>query len=487
MRINIRYLIKILGSIIILETIFMLTATLVAFYYGGSDQYPLLISSGIMLVSGLTLYLIGYRANIFQVGRREGLLTVTLTWITLSFFGMTPFYIGGFIDNITDAYLEAISGFTATGATVLTSPDTLPKGLLIWRSLSQWQGGIGVVVFTVALLPMFGGNANQLYDAETTGFSRERFLPRITQVAKRLSVIYFVLTIAVTVLLWLGPMDFFDAVNHAMTSISTGGFSTKNDSIGYWDSAYVEYVIMISMILGSLKLPLLYLAFKGNFKQIRKDEETKWFLFFVLFFIIVTAAWLLYNGYETGVDNIENTVRTSAFQVVSLVSTTGFLITDYTVWGQFFWFIAIVLMLICGCGGSTSGGIKMGRVLILIKNMLNEFKKQTHPTAVLPVRINGHAISQDVIYRTHIFVLVYFMIIGFSWAFFLLNGFCFDEALGTSITSISNVGPSLGIFNYGTVQDVPVIAKWYISFLMLVGRLEIFTVMTIMLPGFWKR
>jgi trk system potassium uptake protein TrkH len=487
MRINILYIIKILGLILILETVFLLIATGVAFIYGGTDQMPMLTSSGIMLGAGLLSYIAGRKANEYYAGRREGMLTVTLTWVILSFFGMIPFYIGGYIGNITDAYLETMSGFTTTGVTVLDDIEALPRGILFWRILMQWQGGIGMVVFTVALLPMFGGSASQLFDAETTGFLHERFRPRVTQVAKRLSSVYILLTLLLTFLLWIGPMDFYEAINHAMGSVSTGGYSTKNTSIAYWNSPYIEYVIMFGMCIGGMKLPLFFFALKGEFRQLRNDEETRWYLIYMFFFIVVTVVWLFYNEYETGTSDIENTIRKGAFQVVSLVTTTGFKTSDFVAWGPFYWLIAVFLMLICGCGGSTGGGLKMGRALIIAKNMLNEFRKQTHPAAILSVRVNGRAVSQDIIYRVHIFALVYILLICFSWIFLLLNGLTFEEAIGTSISAISNVGPSLGSLADGNISTISPVSKWYISFLMMVGRLEIFTVLTLLLPGFWRR
>jgi trk system potassium uptake protein TrkH len=487
MNINWLFIIKTLGLILILETVFLLMAAAVAFACGGDDAVPMFISSGIMLCAGILFFLPGRRANEFQAGRREGMLTVALTWVVLSFFGMLPFLIGGYIDNVTDAFFETMAGYTTTGSTVISDLEAMPKGILFWRSLMQWQGGIGVIVFTVALMPMFGGGASYLYDSETTGFSRDRFRPRVTQVAKRLSGIYIFLTLTVALLLWAGPMDFFDAVNHAMSSISTGGCSTKNASIAFWNSPYIEYVLMLAMCLGSLKLTLFYFAFKGDFKHLKKDEETKWFLMYILFFTVLTVVWVFHRHFDPATDSIENTIRRAAFQVIALASTTGFTIVDYAGWGQFFWLIAVILMLICGCGGSTSGGIKMGRVMIVVKNMVNEFRKQTHPAAVLPVRVNGKAVSQETIHRVHIFVLVYFLIIVISWAILLLNGLSFDKALGTALSAISNVGPSLGLLESGNVYNISDAAKWYVAFLMLVGRLELFTVLTILLPGFWKR
>jgi trk system potassium uptake protein TrkH len=487
MQINVLYIIKTLGSILILETIFLLIATGATFVYGGTGGMSLLISSGIMFGAGAFLFVIGRNADEYHAGRREGMLTVTLTWTILSFFGMMPFYLGGYIDNITDAYLETMSGFTTTGMTTLNDVESLPHGILLWRSLLQWQGGIGMVVFTVALLPMFGGSASQLFDAETTGFSHERFRPRVTQVAKRLSSVYVLLTLLVTFFLWIGPMDFFDALNHALTSISTGGYSTRNESVAHWDSPYVDYIIMIGMCMGGMKLPLFFFALKGDFRQFRNDEETRWYLLYILFFIILTIFWLFYNGFAPGFHNIENLIRQSAFQVISLATTSGFSTSDCAAWGEFYWLIVIMLMVVCGCGGSTSGGMKMGRALILVKNMLNEFRKQTHPAAILPVRVNGRAISHDVIYRVHIFLLVYLLLVCFSCMFLLINGLTFEEAIATTVSAVSNVGLSLGSFSNGNISDISPVSKWYISFIMMVGRLEIFTVLTLLLPGFWRR
>jgi trk system potassium uptake protein TrkH len=379
-----------------------------------------------------------------------------------------------------------MSGFTTTGLTALSDVESLPHGILFWRSLMQWQGSIGMVVFTVALLPMFGGSASQLFDAETTGFTHERFRPRVTQVAKRLSSVYVLLTLTVAFFLWIGPMDCYDALNHAMTSISTGGYSTRNASIAHWKSPYVDYVVMIGMCVGGMKLPLFFFALKGNFKPLRNDEETRWYLLHLLVFTLITSGWLFYSGLETSVHDVEDTIRKGAFQVISLATTSGFTTSGYVHWGGFYWLIVVFLMVICGCGGSTSGGLKMGRALILAKNMFNEFRKQTHPSAVLPVRVNGRAVSHDIVYRVHIFALVYFLLISFSWLFLLINGLGFEEALATSVSAISNVGLSLGTLADGNVSGISSASKWYISFLMMTGRLEIFTVLTLLLPGFWR-
>ena len=306
---NIRYIIKTLGSILILETCFLLIATCVALCYGGNDVWPLALSSGIMLGAGILFYGCAHRAKEYEAGKREGMLTVTLTWIVLSFFGMLPFYLGGYVETITDAYFETMSGFTTTGSTIFDDVESLPHGILFWRSLIQWQGGIGMVVFTVALLPMFGGGASMLFDAETTGVTHERFRPRVTQVAKRLSGIYIFITCTLILLLWIGPMNLFDAVNHALTCVSTGGYSTKNESIGYWKSAYIEYIIMLFMCFGGVNITLLFFAFRGKTMRLLRDDELRWFLAWEACGVLIRVGWLLYNGYATGTPDVEHTFR----------------------------------------------------------------------------------------------------------------------------------------------------------------------------------
>ena len=469
----------------ILETLFMLMATVVAFLYKGGDFYPLLISSGILFGVGISLYAIGFRANEYTAGRREGMLTVTLTWLLLSLLGMLPFYLGGYIDNITDAFFETMSGFTTTGSTILTDIEALPKGVLFWRSLTQWQGGIGMIVFTVALMPILGGGATQMFNAETPGITHERFRPRVTQVAKRLWGVYVFLTVLLIGLLWIGPMNLYDAVNHALTAISTGGYSTKNASIAYWHSAYIEYVITIFMFIGATNITLIYFCLNGNIKKLFFDEEFRWFFWFVLIMTGITTGWIMYHGFFT---DFPTAFRQAAFQVVTLVSTCGFATENYIPWGPFCWMIALILMFICGCAGSTCGGLKMGRFVILSKNLFNEFKKQTHPHAIIPVRMDSHIVSGEVVHRVLAFAFAYMSLIVLSCAVLMLDGLGFEESIGAAVSAISNVGPGLGKLGpVDNFSEVPVVSKWFLSLLMMTGRLEIFTVLTLLVPGFWKQ
>ena len=482
---NVRFILKMLGVMFIFETFFMLIATVVAFIYSEGDFYPLLQSTGLLLCAGLLFYFLGFKANDFIAGRREGMLIVALTWTLFSAFGMLPLYLGGYVDSVTDAYFETMSGFTTTGSTILTDIESMPKGVLFWRSLTQWQGGIGMVVFTVALMPVLGCGASKMFDAETPGITHERFLPRITQVAKRLSGVYVLLTSLLVFFLWIGPMDLYDAVNHAFTAISTGGYSTKNASIAHWNSPYVEYVITAFMFVGATNMTLIYFALNGNVKKLFKDEEYRWFCGFVGIAIVVVMSWIMHLGVAS---DLEVAFRKAAFQVVTLVSTCGFATDDFIPWGPFFWALALILMFICGCAGSTCGGFKMGRFVILSKLLSNEFKKQTHPHAVIPVRMNGAVVPSDVVHRVLAFVFVYIALIVLSCLVLTFNGLGYMESIGAAVTAISNVGPGLGTIGpVSNFSEVPDFSKWFLSFLMLTGRLEIFTVLTVLLPSFWKQ
>ena len=482
---NIRFVIKMLGLMFILETIFMLTATAVAFFYKGDDFLYLALSSGLIFFTGIICYLIGKNANERNAGRREGMLTVTLTWILFSFFGMLPYYLSGYIPSITDAYFETMSGFTTTGSTILKNIEALPNGLLFWRSLTQWQGGIGMIVFTVALMPIFFFFSSQLFNAESSGITHQRFRPRITQAAKRLWGIYLFFTLLVTILLYIGPMNLFDAVNHAMTCMATGGYSTKNASIGYWDSPYIEYVISIFMCVGSTNFALMYLFMNGKYQKLLKDEETRSFYKFIIVVVLIVTAWVYFNGFEK---DLEEAFRNSLFQVSTLISTTGFATIDYLAWGPFFWLISLLLMVVCGCAGSTCGGLKMGRVVILTKVLFNECKKQTHPKAIVPVRMNGLVLSGDIIHQVLAFTFIYLCVLLFSCLVLMADGIGFEESLGAVVSALGNVGPGLGSCGpVGNYADFPVLSKWVLSFVMMTGRLEIFTVFTILLPSFWKQ
>ena len=483
---NWRFIAKVLGMILIMESFFILLASGVSFIYHESDFRYLLASVGLCLTFGLILVFSGNFAEKSSiVGKRESFFTVTIAWLLFSFFGSIPFFISGSIPSFTDAFFETISGFTTTGSSILTDVESMPHGLMFWRCMTQWLGGLGVVVFTLALLPLYGGDASQLFDAETTGLFHDKFRPRVVEVAKRIWGIYMAFTFVLILLFYIGPMDLYDSICHAMTTISTGGYSTKQNSIAHWGSTYLEFVVIMFMIIGAINFSLYYFLFKKNFKRVLHDEEIRWFFGIIIVATTVIMAGLIVTN--QGFGHFES-FRHSLFQVVSLVTTTGFSTQDYIPWGPFFWVILLLLMVICGCAGSTSGGLKVIRMVVLVKNALNEFGRLIHPRAIIPVRLNGHVLSIDIVQRLLAFAFLYLVIILFGVMALLFIGMGFDEAIGAAITSLGNVGPGLG--NYGpsgSFSELSDVAKWILSFLMLVGRLELFTVLILFTPGFWKK
>ena len=483
--INWKIVFRIVGSILVLESLFMFLAAGVAAYFQGFDFRFFIISAIITFVFGLGIALpTGFKKNKF-IGKKESYLSVVLSWTLFALFGALPFYLSGAIPAFSDAFFESMSGITTTGATVLTNIDTFPKGLLFWRSMLQWLGGMGIIVFSLALLPLLGGQAAQLFDAESSGLTHDKFRPRVTQMAKRLWGVYFLFTFLVIILLWCGPMSLYDAVCHGFSTISTGGFSTKQASISYWNSIYVESVISTFMIIGAINFPLLYFLLNGNVKKFFKDEELRWF-----FAIIIAASLII--GLKLFFDHTYNSLltcfRNSIFQVISFLTTTGYSTDNFCVWGSFYLIVFVFLMVVCGCAGSTSGGLKTVRAVVLAKNTISEFERLIHPRAIIPIRLNGTAISFGVVQRLLAFIFLYISIIFISWGVLTLIGIPFVEALGASIAAIGNVGPGFGELGpSGSYAEIPVFAKYYLSFLMVVGRLEIFTILILFTPGFWKR
>lgn len=474
-----------MGFLLIIESIFMMLATVVSFYYHEVCGDAMLISSTITFFVGIFFRLVGTEYRPQSIGKRESFLMVALSWVIMSAFGMLPFYLSGAIPNISDAYFETMSGFTTTGSTIITDIESIPKGLLFWRSITQWIGGIGIIVFALAVLPMMGGNASVLYDAETTGVTHERFQPRVTEVAKRLWITYIVVTSILFVLLVAGPMNTFDAVCHAMTTMSTGGYSTKQASIAHWNSPYLEYVISIFMFIGGVNFSLIFFLLKGLPKKIMKDEEFRWYAIICIVFIAIIASCLIVSG---KFEDVEHAFRTTLFQVTSIITTTGFATADYMQWGAFYTLMLCLLMLFCACAGSTSGGLKIVRVIILFKNAVNEFKRQVHPNAVLPVRLNGNVVPIDTVTKVLAFLFLYMSIMIASCMVLSFMGMGFEESIGASISCMGNVGPGLGESGpSGDFSNIPVAAKWYLSFIMLTGRLELFTVLSLFMPAFWRK
>ena len=430
--------------------------------------------------SGLILY--GKGADTWMT-RKDGYFIVTVTWLLFTLSGMLPFLFSGHIPSLTDAFFETISGFTTTGATILNNIEALPHGLLFWRNLTQWIGGLGIMCFTIALLPVFGGGNLQLFSAESTGVVHNKIHPKISITTKLIWTTYIILTGICFALLYLGGMDIFDAVCHSFSTIGTGGYSTKQASVAYWNSAYIEYVIAIMMIISSFNYPLMSSCLQGKCRRLFESGEIRWFLGSVTILTLIIAGALFFQMDYS----IEKAFRKAFFQVSTLHSSSGFSSDDYNLWPKFTWILLLFAMMAGGCTGSTAGGIKNIRIMIVWRNIKNEFKRLIHPNAVLVVRTNKQVVSQTLVNTVSTFI-VFFITCAFVGAVLLMAlDINFLEAFTCSISALANTGPALG--EYGpafTMSSLPEAAKWIMSFLMLIGRLELFCVLTIFTPVFWK-
>ena len=481
--INFKTIIRIIGILLLLETVMFLVCSAISFYYNDEALLDFWKSAGITAGVGLLMAVAG-KGGEKQLTRRDGYVLVSFAWVAFSLFGMLPFYISGYVPDITNAFFETMSGFTSTGATVLDNIESLPHGLLFWRGMTQWIGGLGIVFFTIAVLPIFGVGGIQVFAAEASGPTHDKVHPRIGITAKWIWGIYAGMTGTLIVLLVFGGMSVFDSICHAFTTTSTGGFSTKQASIEYYHSPYIDYVISIFMFLSGINFTLLLLMFNGKIKKFIHDAELKFYFWCVSFFTIFIAVWL----HQTSSMEIEEAFRKSLFQVISLQTSTGFATADYMLWPSILWGCLVIVMIIGACAGSTTGGIKCIRMVILFQVVKNEFKHILHPNAVLPVRVNKQVISPSIQSTVLAFTFLYAVIAIISILIMMGLGVGFLESIGTVISSMGNMGPGLGTcgpaFSWSQLPDA---AKWLLSFLMLLGRLELFTVLLLFTSDFWKK
>lgn len=473
---------RITGFLLLIETGLLLCCAGVSLIYREDDLSSFLLSAGLTTLVAILLLALGKGAE-KQLNRRDGYVIVSVAWVVFSLFGMLPFYLSHYIPSITNAFFETMSGFTTTGATILDDIESLSHGMLFWRSLTQWIGGLGIVFFTIAILPIFTTGGVQLFSAETTGVTHDRTHPKINVMAKWLWTVYLILTVSETILLMFGGMDLFDAICQSFATTATGGYSTKQNSISYWNSPYIEYVVAIFMIISSINFSLFLMCLKGKVGRLFKDEETHWFLGSVgILTLLITLALVFQNNYGW-----ELAFRKSLFQVATVHTSCGFATDDYNLWPPFTWLLLFIAMLSGGCTGSTSGGIKNMRLLIVARTIRNEFKHLLHPNAVLPVRVNKQTVSSSIVTTVLLFFAFYLVIILIGWTILLFLGVGFSESVSTVISSIGNVGPGLGscgpAYSWNSLPDL---AKWVLSFLMLIGRLELFSVLLLFYPGFWK-
>jgi len=493
-KIKFNAIIKITGLLLVIEVLFMLSALAFSAWYdrqaldslvlfnADHDFLPLLISGTGISLLGTLLWLSNRRLDQNSIGKREGYIIVSFSWIIISAFGAIPFILSGVTDNYTDAFFETMSGFTTTGASIFNDIESLPMGLLFWRSLTHWIGGMGIIVLSLAVLPVLGIGGMQLFVAEVPGITPDKLHPRITQTAQRLWGIYVLLTFVLTLLLMLGGMSLFDALCHSFGTMATGGFSTKNNSVAGF-SPYIQYTIIVFMFLAGTNFTLHYFSLNGKFRKVWQNEEFRNYFFVVIIATIIIAAALI----NTQNVPFEKSFRDALFQVVSIVTTTGFITSDYLKWPIFAWFIIFLLMFTGGCAGSTGGGIKMVRILLLFKNSLLELKRLIHPQAIIPVRLNAKSVPQNIIFNVLAFFLIYIIIFVFGSLAMSFLGLEFESAVGATAACLGNIGPGLGevgpVVNFATVPDS---GKWLLSMLMLLGRLELFTVLILFSSAFWK-
>lgn len=474
--------IHVLGLLLIFLAAAMLLPIPFSLYYGGGDYVFFLIASGITLVSGFLFFKLTRLDQ--EVHAREAFAIVTLGWVLFSLFGCLPFLLSGAIPNFTNAFFETMSGFTTTGATILEDIEVLPHGLLFWRSLTHWLGGMGIIVLSIAILPLLGVGGMQLFKAEAPGPAPDKLTPRVTETAKILWGIYALISALETVFLMIGGMTLFDALCHTFGTMATGGFSTKNASIGHYTSPYIQYVIIVFMLLAGTSFSLHYKFLKKKFDCYRKNHE------FNFFMLLVGGATLVigFNTFLHHFPRLETAFRTTLFQVVSILTTTGFVTADYEQWSVTSQFILFLFMFIGGCAGSTGGGMKVIRLVILLQFVRAEVKRLLHPSAVIPVRIGDTVIPRGIVANVLGFQALMLGLFILGVILMSIVGLDLVSSFGAVAATLGNIGPGLGsVGPTGNYAHIPVLGKWALTFFMLAGRLEIYTVLILFAPAFWKK
>lgn len=472
---------RVIGVLLVLEAIFMLPACGISLYYGELAYKLFLDAILFCLVIGFLCIRIHVKEGAIRI--REGLAVVALGWVVFSIAGAFPLVWSNSVPSMTDAFFEAVSGFTTTGATVIGNVEALPKGILFWRSFTHWIGGMGILVFTVAILPAVGIGGFQMFRAEAPGPTTDRITPRINDTARILYTTYIIMTLVEIVLLMNAGMNFFDASIHTFGTVGTGGFSSKNASIGYYDNPAIHWIIGVFMVLASCNFSLYYALFRGKWRDVLKDQELRFYLGVILAATVLIGLSIHPSGGAVG-----KTLRDSFFQVATIISTTGYATVDFDQWPSFAKMVLFGLMFIGGCAGSTGGGIKGIRILLLMKLVRAEIVRMIHPRAVINIRILRRTVPVTVMSTTTAFFFVYMLLFAFGALLVSFEGVDMLSALSASAACIGNIGPGFGavgpMVNYSQFTDV---TKMGLSALMLLGRLEIFTVLAVLTPGVWQR
>ena len=492
---------SIFGMLLTMESLFIALVAVVAFYYhyteGEQDWKAFAVTAGITFVSGILLTAYGHTElgrSQKQLSRGGSFIIVGLTWVVFSAFGMLPFILYKGLDvDVASAYFETMSGFSTMGATIIPDIEAMPHGILLWRSLTQWMGGLGIVVFSFAMLPVRDMKNSTMFIAEMSGLTINRLQPKIGATSRRLLLIYLFLTIVCTLMFWAGPMNLFDSVCFSLSTIATGGFGTHTASIGYFHSAYVEYVCATFMLISSINFGIYYYLSIRRGKLCLKNEEVKGFLLTVMGLVAIFCLMFRFTVFDGSVavpQTGEDIFRTSLFHVATIISSSGFQAQsfDYVGWGTPFWMPTIIMMILGGCTVSTAGGMKMMRVLIYLKYALREFRVHLHPHAVISIKFNGQIIAENHIRRVMSYLVIYVFILIISCLLMtVFMDFDLTTAFGAVVSSFGNTGPALGELGpAGNFVSVPAAGKWLLSFLMLIGRLEIFTVLFLFMPKAWR-
>lgn len=481
---NFRMVFRILGTLAFMEAFLLLGCTLMAFLYQEDDFFPFIYSTGIAFGAAFLLKTFGRKAP-NQLSRRDGYLVISLSWLLFCIIGMLPFLFSYQIQGITNAFFETMSGFTSTGTSIMDNIDECPHALLFWRSLTQWIGGLGIVLFTIAVLPGISMGGVRLFAAQCTGPLPGKLQPRIVTTSQWILAVYMLLTIACAISLWLCGMNLYDAINHTFACIGTGGFSTHQDNIIYFDSPSIEYVLIIFMFLAAINYNLLYFSIlKGRFGQLLRDSEFKWYISIFLIATLICSISLYFDNGLTA----EESFRNSAFQIISLYTSTGFCSHDYNLWAPKLMPILFFVIFVGGCSGSSASGFKTIRLTMLVKILRNEIRKVLHPNAVIPLRVSGQVVPTGVKITLLAFTAVFILTFFLGWMGLMFCGLPFEEAMSCSISCISNVGPGFGsygpTFSWSAMSDG---GKWICSALMYLGRLEIMPIILLFTRGFWKQ
>lgn len=461
----------------------MLLPLTVGLIYKEKDVLSFLISLVLTLTFGVILFFLTRNPK-KEINHKEGFAIVALGWITVAFWGAFPYLLSGSLGSFTDACFESVSGFTTTGSSVITNIESLSHSILFWRSFSQWLGGMGIILLSIAILPLLGVGGMQLYKAEVPGPVKDKLRPRIGETAKLLWKVYLLFTFGEFILLRAGGMSFFDAICHSFTTMAIGGFSTKNIGVEAFNSAYIEGVITVFMFLAGINFALHFQFLAGNVKAMFKDSEFRLYVMIMITAILLIFINLLHvNGYSVG-----EAFRYSSFQAVSIMTTTGFSSTDYEDWSGFGQYFLLMLMFVGGCAGSTGGSIKVLRILILIKQCYRELYRLIHPRAVVHVKFNNVKVSTDVVDSILGFVTLYFLFFVIAATIMSFLGLDLVSAISSVAASIGNVGPGLGAVGpYDNYSEIPFVGKWVLIFCMILGRLEIYTLLILFIPEFWRK